>query len=204
MKKLLLGAILFLPLSFSAAQNFAADALAKHLDFTSYTADFKQSLVEKNKQPQLQSVGKMALLRPAYFRWESMRPTHQILVADKKMLQIYDVDLMQVTKESVDQNQAFNPAHLLSIDPANLQRDFAIAQVNLSGCKEGFSMRDLQSVNSPLVYLCFNNNGLAQMQMVNNLGESTIFSFSNIHIDPQLNANYFTLKLPAGVDVVQR
>ena len=42
------------------------------------------------------------------------------------------------------------------------------------------------------------------MQMVNNLGESTIFSFSNIRVDPKLNADYFQLKLPAGVDVVQR
>ena len=204
MKKGLLTLLALLPVSTFAATDNAAEDLAKHLNFTSYTANFVQSLVRKKNYLQRQSAGNMALLRPSYFRWESFQPTHQILIADKNSLQIYDVDLMQVTKEKVNQSQAFNPARLLSISPSNLQQEFTIKHANLADCGESFSMRDLKSKDSPLVYLCFTHNRLVEMRMINNLGEATVFSFGNIKINPKLKPDTFKLKLPAGVDVVQR
>ena len=204
MKKLVTSLICCLPIvSFAAVQN-AANSLAQHLDFTSYSADFTQSILQKNNQLKPQSSGKMQLLRPSYFRWETSAPTKQIIIADQKQLKIYDVDLMQVTEEPVDASQAFNPARLLSISSNNLDNDFAIKFAKLPNCQQAFSMQDTKAQDSPLVYLCFNNNKLTQMRMLNNLGESNIFNFNNIKVNPKLPAQTFIFQLPPGVDVVRR
>ena len=195
---------LSLPLSAQAAELTAADQLAGYLNFQSYSADFKQSLLQKNQQVQVQSWGKMALMRPSYFRWETMKPSQQIMVSNKQYLWIYDVDLMQVTQQKLSREQAFNPARLLSLSATDLAKEFTVKRIQLKGCEQAFSMHDRIAQDSPDISLCFHKKRLSKMLIKNNLGENNLFAFSNIRMNPPLKRSLFQLKIPKGVDVVKQ
>ena len=57
------------------------------------TAEFKQTLLDEDKNVIQQSRGTLALQRPGKFVWKYLDPFEQHIVADGSELWIYDVDL---------------------------------------------------------------------------------------------------------------
>src|SRR5690242_3768866 len=81
-------------------------------NFQAMSADFYQKAMIKKGTGKTSS-GTMAIKRPGMFRWEITRPNRQLIIADGKNLIIYDVDLEQATKQSLNKDPN-SPAILLS------------------------------------------------------------------------------------------
>jgi outer membrane lipoprotein carrier protein len=188
----------------------AADELMQLLgNIKTMQANFVQTTLGKSKAQSGQSViGTMALARPGKFRWETKQPTQQLIVANGKLVWLYDVDLAQVTRQSLQNtNEEGNPAQLLSGDNTSLRNTFKVmrlaADSSLDADNKCFT---LQPKNKNNIYhrinLCFSGDKLSNMVMEDNLGQRSKFVFSKVVINTNLAASLFVFVPPKGVDVI--
>ena len=80
----------------------------------SMSADFSQTTKGANSGT---FKGSMSVQRPNNFRWETKSPSQQLIVANGSTMWVYDKDLEQATKQTVDSQVGNTPALLLSGDP---------------------------------------------------------------------------------------
>lgn len=180
----------------------AANQLAKLLNnYKTYQANFRQ--VTYAGRQQQKSSGKFYLQRPGKFRWEISRPNQQIIIANGQTLWMYEVELQQATKEKIDMKSGRNPAVLLSGNVNKLVKQYEVTRVMIRG-KIWYQLKPRSSQSSfILVRMRFSNNRLIAIWVKNNLGQTTLFQFSNIRLNKRLNASLFVFKPPPGVDVLQ-
>ena len=182
----------------------AAQQLAQLLDaMHSLQAQFVQTVADGNGRVLQQTAGKMSLIRPGKFRWDTQSPAKQLLIADGRKIWLYDQDLQQVT---VQKQQNFNPrspAMLLNGSTKMLAHDF-----NVSFVKQGdpviFKLAPKKASNLfQSVSLSFKNKQLQQMRMLDNLGQVTTIYFTQVRLNPPLPTGLFKFITPKGVDVVR-
>ena len=90
-------------------------------------ATFEQWVMDA-KQNTLQNVtGTMWIQRPGQFRWNTADPYPQQIVSDGKELWIYDEDLEQATRKTLDKQVGNTPALLLSGDPSRIADGFQVS-----------------------------------------------------------------------------
>lgn len=170
--------------------------------FHGMRANFQQALFsDKNTSPR-RSNGKMAVLRPGKFRWETQKPNEQILIADGNLLWIYDVDLEQATKQKIDTTDSNSPALFLSGNVSDIPKRFTVKNEKVPngiGFKLVAKSSDdmFQSIN-----IIFQSSKLSKMVVDTRIGQRSEFSFSNVEINPKFSNNTFNFKPPAGVDVL--
>ena len=190
---------LLLPaLSFAQSPADKLVGLLSHL--TSYQANFTQKTLSDKGQVQQLSKGTMAFQRPGKFRWNTTSPNQQLLIANGPLLWIYDVDLMQATKEKIDTSDSSNPARLLSDNPASLSKDFSVTE----STNDTFKLTPKSTKNAifKAVSMTIKGPQLVMMSVDNNLGETSEFQFSNIKVNPKLPANLFQFVPAKGVDII--
>ncbi len=147
--------------------------------------------------------GSMSVQRPNNFRWETKSPSEQLIVANGNTLWVYDKDLEQATKQSVDNQVGNTPALLLSGDPSKIDQNFKITQPYST---KNYYVLYPKSANANFKNLSISFNGGKPVMMVLNdsLGQTTSIKFSNIKLNPNLNSSQFKFTPPKGVDVINQ
>ena len=146
MKRSLLLAVTALLLSLTGfAQAAAGPARAKLDAFAtgmhSLTGKFTQSLTDVNGGGAKLSSGTLALEAPRQFRWETLTPYKQTIVADGSRVWLYDPDLEQVTVRVQSSEESHSPLTVLT-DVKQLDRNFKVAE---QGEHDGLSWLRLTS-----------------------------------------------------------
>lgn len=205
MKNRLIYSLIFLlslPVMALASDQAAANQLSQLLkSYKTYQADFKQVTYSSRNQISQKSSGKLMMLRPGKFRWETNNPTKQIIIANGDTLWVYDIDLQQATKQKINNKNNTNPASLLTGNVSQLLKEFDITK--LPGSQNRFQLKSLNPKNSfQSVEMTFSKNRLTQINVINNLGQKSDFTFSNIRLNKTLNPKLFEFKPPKGVDVL--
>ncbi|MBE1161135.1 outer membrane lipoprotein chaperone LolA [Dyella acidiphila] len=175
------------------------DAFAQGLHAIS--GNFNQTLTDPNGKVQTSS-GTLVVEAPRQFRWDTLAPNKQTLVADGSRIWIYDPDLEQVTVRKQDAEEAHSPLTVLT-DLKQLDKDFKVTE---QGEREGLNWLRLTS-NSPdsqfnYVDLGFDANGLARMQFKDQLGSLSDIRFSNWQRNPPIPPQDFNFTPPKGADVI--
>lgn len=147
--------------------------------------------------------GKMQVQRPNQFRWQVEGLSEQLIVANGNTLWIYDKDLNQATRQSVDNQVGNTPALLLSGNPSQIAANFNVTQPNV---KKNYYVLYPKSANANFKSLgiAFNSGNPVMMVLNDNLGQSTNITFSNIKRNTKINANQFNFTPPKGVDVIDQ
>lgn len=147
--------------------------------------------------------GSMSVQRPSSFRWETKSPSEQLIVASGNTLWVYDKDLEQATKQSVDNQIGNTPALLLSGDPSKIDQNFKITQPYST---KNYYVLYPKSSNANFKNLSISFNGGKPVMMVLNdsLGQTTSIKFTNIKTNPSLNSSLFKFTPPKGVDVINQ
>jgi len=200
-----LKAILFgflLVFTSSAFADSAADQLVKILGgLQTLQANFSQNVLDGRGNVLQRTTGEMTMQRPGKFRWEVVKPSKQLLIADGQQIWFYDVGLQQVTVQKQPTTQGNSPAALLSGSPQVLAQNFTITQV---ANDQTFKLVPKESSGLfRSVELKFDNNKLQTMRLVDNLGQVTVVTFSQVQNNPALNSGLFRFVPPKGVDVVR-
>ncbi len=199
MKKILwLLLLLSLPASATALDQLRAFVSATH----SATADFTQTVLDKQLTTQQQASGTLAFSRPGKFRWQYQTPYPQLIVGDGHKLWLYDPQLKQVTVRKLGQALSSTPAALLAGNGA-IEQYFHLKNLGKTGAiswLEATPKRKTRSFSS--VRLGFHSDMLVVMELHDRFGQTTIIRFSNFRRNPPIGPAMFHFTPPPGVDVL--
>lgn len=183
----------------------AVDQLSERLkSFSTYQANFKQETFSLQGRLIQKSHGTMKIKRPGKFRWESLKPTQQLLITDGKTLWIYDADLQQVSQQQLLSRTSIDPAMLLSGSVKNLSDTFNVSVQATKGEEIFILLPKKTNFGFKQIKMTFKQGQLTQMVVENNLSQISQFDFSNILLNRPLANDVFTFKPPAGVDVISQ
>lgn len=199
------------PALFLAASLLALPAFAGARDqlktFTTglkgLDGQFVQQVYDGGGKLKETSNGRVALSAPRLFRWEYNKPFEQLIVADGKKVWVYDPDLKQATVREQGVEEQNSPLSAL-IDPGKLDQQFNVKE---QGTKDGLEWLALTpkregDANFQNARLGFNASGLAQMEVVDAVGQRTTLKFSGWKRNPAFAAGTFKYAPGPGVDVV--
>jgi outer membrane lipoprotein carrier protein len=166
------------------------------------TGQFSQTLTDANGNAGKPSSGTLALEAPRQFRWETLTPYKQTIVADGSRVWLYDPDLDQVTVRVQSTEEAHSPLTVLT-DLKQMDRDFKVTE---QGEREGLAWLRLTSTakDPQFAYadLGFDANGLARMTFRDQLGAVTDIRFSGWQRNPTIPPATFNFVPPKGADVI--
>jgi len=204
MQRVLTAFLLFCVATVSHAGEDAALRLNKVLlSLSSMQADFVQQTTDgKGRTLQSQS-GKMSVKRPGLFRWETLKPSNQLVTTNGNVLWIYDPELLQATKQQLDTQVGNTPALLLSGDPRKLNESFLISEEQGAKGEQVFLLKPRsKDALFEQLKVRFKGAQLLQMSLADSLGQQTDIRFLNIKVNPSLNAKQFEFTPPKGVDII--
>ena len=187
------------------SRNAASQALARRLEsYRTFTADFSQVVVSQNGKEVQKTTGKLKAKRPGLFFWHADPPLEQYIVADGKVVKVYDPDLEQVTIQKMDQRLSSTPALLLSGNVKGLDKAYRITEQGQAGKSARFKLvpRNPDSLFEWLE-LRFQDGTLQEMRLKDSLGQRSRLRFSHIRINKPVSEQAFKLNLPKGVDVIR-
>lgn len=201
MRKLLFLLLLALPVAAVAAD---ADTLKSFLAQTrTATARFEQTVLDRNMKVLQKASGTMAFSRPGKFRWQYDKPYEQVIVGDGRRLWIYDKDLDQVTERKLDQALGASPAALLAGNNA-IEKSYIVTG---AGTHDGLDWLDAvprtQDTAFERIRIGFDKGTLAEMDLRDQFGQTTIIRFTDLKRNPKLPANLFEFTPPEGTDVLR-
>lgn len=179
----------------------AAKRLNKLLsDTKSMTANFSQTTKGASSGS---FSGTMSVQRPNNFRWQTKSPSQQLIVANGNSMWVYDEDLEQATNQNVDSQVGNTPALLLSGDPSKIDQNFKITQPYDN--KNYYVLYPkADSANFTSLSMSFSGGKPVMMVLNDSLGQTTSIKFSNIKMNPSINASQFKFTPPEGVDVINQ
>jgi outer membrane lipoprotein carrier protein len=181
-----------------ARQRLDAFATGLH----SLKGRFTQTLTEASGQGAKTSSGTLALEAPREFRWDTVAPYKQTIVADGSRVWLYDPELEQVTVRVQSTEEAHSPLTVIT-DIKQLDRDFKVTE---QGEHDGLTWLRLTSrANDPqfdYADLGFDANGLKRMVFQDQLGAVTDIRFSDWQRNVQLPPATFNFTPPPGADVI--
>lgn len=172
--------------------------------FTSFQANFKQTVYDADDQVVQASSGEAFLKKPGRFRWNYQTPYKQLLVADGKVLWVYDIDLAQVTQRQMDKALSQAPAALLGGN-VDLEKQYRLKNL---GERDGVSWVQVtpkrEQADFQTLYIGMGKQGPKVMQMRDALGQSTEIEFSKIQHNVKMNDKLFKFTPPKGADVIKQ
>jgi outer membrane lipoprotein carrier protein len=201
-------AALLAPLATTFAQG-SQDAVSRVesylASFRTLSAEFAQTVRNREGQPTERASGILALSRPDRFRWDYRQPYVQTIVADGERLWLYDSDLEQVTVRDLRAGLGSTPAMLLS-GSGRVADAFESAGVERKGDWTWHRLRPREAGSDfESVGLALDGRGeLAAMELSDKLGQVTVIEFSAVRRNPPLDAALFRFTPPPGADVIGR
>jgi outer membrane lipoprotein carrier protein len=183
-----------------------AASLQRFSEFISGTltarGEFEQKIFDRNRKLLQESRGTLAFSRPGKFRWNYVKPYAQLIVGDGSKVWIYDEDLKQVTVKKLDLALGSTPAALLAGNNEAM-RAFSLSD---RGAKDGLEWlealpRDKES-SFEKIRMGFGSSGLEVMELVDNLGQTTVLRFAALQRNPTLDPGLFRFSPPKGADVI--
>lgn len=165
--------------------------------------EFTQQVFDAQGKIKETSSGELALSVPRLFRWEYVKPYPQLIVADGTKVWIYDADLAQVTVRPQGVEEQSNPLAAL-LDPVRLDAMFVVEESGKAGGLEWLTLapKNADEASFRSARLGFDDARLAQMEVVDALGQRTRITFRNWKRNPGFAANTFRYTPPKGVDVI--
>lgn len=167
----------------------------------SFSADFKQVLINEAGKPTQTSYGVFYLQRPGKFRWNYQKPFQQEIVSNSGKVWFYDTDLAQVTVKKVDESLGTTPALLLSGN-IPLEKNYTMEGQGSEGDMQWVKLvPKSQDSSFKYVLIGMEKGTLAGMELSDNFGQLTRIYFSNVIINAPLKSTLFEFKAPKGADV---
>lgn len=168
----------------------------------SLTGNFSQTLTDINGSASKNSSGTLALQAPRQFRWDTLKPYQQTIVADGSRVWLYDPELEQVTVRIQSSEESHSPLTVLT-DLKQMDKDFKVAE---QGEHDGLAWLRLSSTAKDPQFdyadLGFDANGLARMKFRDQLGSTTDIRFSNWQRNTPIPPAMFNFVPPKGADVI--
>ena len=165
------------------------------------SAEFKQTLLDEDKNIVQQSSGTLALQRPGKFAWIYTEPFEQRIIADGSELWVYDVELDQVTVKPMDESISNAPIMIL-MKESDVTQQFNVIEV---GQRKFLYWIELEPQAKDLeyqrIFIGLDDGTVRAMELQDQFGQSTQIVFDNLRVGVVHNPATFKFVPPDGVDV---
>lgn len=167
------------------------------------SSPFEQTVYNPAGKLSDKSTGVVKLKAPRQFRWQTLKPYPQTIVADGNHIWIYDPDLEQVTVRNQSAEESNSPLAVL-IESTEMERQFKVTEVAKSNGLEWLLLKPRKPDEAPFekAMLGFSAQGLARMELYDGLGQRTVISFNQWQRNPKFAKTDFTFTPPTGTDIV--
>ena len=170
----------------------------------SFSANFSQQILDSKGISYQKLTGVLHGQKPNQVHWTVFQPAAQTIVSNGALLWLYDPDLEQVIIEPYANNPETNPISLLLGGPHQISESFSLIEQKL--VNESTRQFVLEPIKLNALYtqltIEFTNGSLSGISFSDNLGQKTIIQFQNFILNPSFEDDFFTFKIPEGVDVV--
>ena len=176
-------------------QNFVNQSVSGQASFVQRVYDSTGALVQE-------SSGDLRFSRPGKFKWHYFEPYEQLLVGDGDFLWVYDLDLMQVTRVSLDQALGSSPAALL-YGAEDIDSYFGLEALSSDG--NLLRVRVIPYEESGLferIEIGLTASILRNMTLYDYFGQKTVIEFGQFSIPSNFNDDEFEFEVPDNVDLV--
>ena len=187
----------------TSAMSGGIEELQKFIDHSATgEAQFVQRVYDVSGDLVQESTGSLKFSRPGKFKWHYLKPYEQLLIGDGTYLWVYDPDLLQVTKISLDQALGSSPAALL-YGSKDIDSYFGLEALSVT---ENFSrVRVLPYDENGLferIEIGLNASTLQTMTLFDYFGQQTVIEFHDFVIPSTFSGDEFEFVVPDDVDVV--
>ena len=194
----------------------AAASLINQLNgLQSLTANFEQTTkvhnakAVKNKGLTAQHMnqtfkGVMKVERPGKFYWEITSPVKQTIVSSGKEVWIYDPDLQQAVRQSLDDQVANTPALLLSGNTNQIMSSYKVTQPDKAKTYYTLIPKNKESAFQSLTISFSAKNKPSLMVLQDSLGQTTYVKFNNVKVNSTIPASTFNFVPPKGTDIIDQ
>jgi outer membrane lipoprotein carrier protein len=197
---------LALCVSVAAARADAVDALREFTrEARTGRAAFTQVVTSPDGAKTKSSSGTFEFARPNRFRFVYAKPYEQVIVGDGRQVWLHDIDLQQVTVRPMDQALGATPAALLA--GGALDKDFELkAQPSVQGIDWVQAMPRAKSdaAGFQSLRVGFKGKALAALELLDNFGQRSLLTFSDVTTNAASSADAFAFTPPAGVEVLRQ
>jgi outer membrane lipoprotein carrier protein len=186
-----------------SAGALPAAQVEKYLNgLASWSADFEQTIDDGHGNVLRSAAGRLYLERPGKFRWDYVKPSEQVILADGRKIWFYDKDLAQANVRDMDTSLASTPASLLS-GSSSVSSQFNVTSLPPNGGLQWFQLLPKHAdTDFQVVRIGFDKGELRSMFLADKLNQITQLTFSNSKRNEKLAPDLFTFVPPAGVDVI--
>ena len=199
----------------ASAQQATSSLVQQLAGLQRLTADFEQSTkTTNNKTVQKKGLtaqhmnqtfkGVMKVERPGKFYWETTSPAKQTIVTTGKVVWIYDPDLQQAVRQSLDDQVANTPALLLSGNTSQIMDAYRVTQPDRSKLYYTLYPKQDEGAFQSLTISFGANKAPTLMILQDSLGQTTYVRFSNIKVNPAIPASVFNFEPPKGTDIIDQ
>lgn len=201
----------------AASEQQATANLVKHLsNIKSLSANFEQTTkaTVATKAPQKKGLtgqhmnqtfkGVMKVARPGKFFWETTSPSKQTIVTTGKTVWIYDPDLQQAVRQSLDDQVANTPALLLSGNTSQIMNAYRVTQPDKGKTYYTLYPKDRDGAFQSLTISFGVNKAPSLMILEDSLGQTTQVRFNNVKVNPTIPASTFNFTPPKGTDIIDQ
>ncbi|MDO8595026.1 MAG: outer membrane lipoprotein chaperone LolA [Sulfuricaulis sp.] len=207
MKRLLILAVMFLlgmgsAMADTNAPKSGADSLRRFFhEVNSFSARFKQVVLDESLKPIQESSGTLWIERPNKFRWDYEKPYKQQIVADGKRLWVYDVGLQQATVRDLTGGLNDTPAMLLA-GKGRLDDNFTIQPLDAQGNLMWVQLKPRHKDSGyDDIRIGFAQGKLRVIEMVDGFGHTTRVTLESPRENARIESTRFSFTPPEGVDV---
>ena len=202
--------------SAASEQQATANLVRQLSGVKSFTADFEQStkITQSSKVAQKKGLtaqhmnqtfkGVMKVERPGKFYWQTTTPAKQTIVTAGKTVWIYDPDLQQAVRQSLDEQVANTPALLLSGNTQQIQKAYRITQPNAGKTYYTLYPKQKDSAFQSLTISFGAKNAPTLMILQDSLGQTTTVRFNNVQVNAKIPASTFNFVPPKGTDIIDQ
>lgn len=205
MKKLWICALLLTGISQSALGGAGREALEKFSQgLQTLEARFEQAVLDTENNRQGLMHGIFLLKRPDRFRWDYVSPESRHIIADGRDLWVVEDDLNHVTRFYQKLALKGSPARLL-LGTDSLDKEFNIVEL---GERQGLQWLELSPKNEDSdilrVLVAFKGDKLLKLELTDQFGQISRFSFFEIKRNPELDDSLFAYEPPDDWDVLNQ
>ena len=167
-----------------------------------FKASFIQVVLDENLLALEESSGLLWIARPGRFRWDYESVHAQTIVADGKVLWIYDVELEQATRRDQEKAIGQTPAVLLA-GGRQFRKDYEVTTLGKQGVITWISLLPkLNDGGFAEIQLGFEHDTLRLIQLLDELNQITRVTLADVVENEPIPENIFQFVPPTGVDVI--
>ncbi len=179
------------------------DRLQRHYhDTNSFKANFNEEIATVGA-PKRQRQGTVSFRKPGRMRWEFNDPEKQTIVSDGETLYSYDPDLNQVVETPLKQALKSSSATSFLLGIGNINQDFKARFTTPQTTGQIDLLLDAKTGGYKIeVGLDPQTYNLIRLTLIDQLGDVTRITFSDIDDNVELPDSIFAFNAPAGADIV--